>query len=277
MTSILLTITSIDFPSDIICPVSYDSGANIGLFSVLAELQFDTPNALVIIAVEPCQENFKLLKKNLRKYAPRAMLFQCAVLNLEKFSATDLTGQSWKQDGTPYNMSDSAVRTAKNMNEVRIEHPRLQMSPSPSAITSECDADRACSPPNLRTSSEDHPQSQQSHNSKTKASHCQPQVSKASASESIMMTFYPRMPGNPLTTERAEKKKISGNCDTHVCDNRLHVHGSPYLVGAVQQKCSARTLSSIIDEWDRVHDPQAAISDENRGGKDSLIIRKGRC
>lgn len=183
-------------------------------------------------------------------------------------------GQSWNLDVIPYDMNDSATRTTNNINEVHIEHQQRKISRS-SPITSESCVQTVCSPPNLPTLSEDNPQFQQSHiRKRKKESYCQPQTSKVSVSESIMMTFYPRMPGNSLITARAEKKKSSGKGGLHVSDNRLHVHGSPYLVGAVQQNCVARTLSSIIDEWNSVHGSGADTANENEGWKDTT---KGKC
>lgn len=55
------------------------TGANIGMFSVFAELQFDSPNALCIIAVEPVSHNCVLLRRNLDLYAPTAEVLQLAV------------------------------------------------------------------------------------------------------------------------------------------------------------------------------------------------------
>jgi len=55
------------------------SGANIGMFSIFAELQFNTVNALRIIAIEPVSSNFELLKKNLSLYAPAAHLYRTVI------------------------------------------------------------------------------------------------------------------------------------------------------------------------------------------------------
>lgn len=59
-----------------------DVGANVGFFSILAELEFLPPNALRIIAIEPMSENFNLLKKNLAKYTPSAYVVQAAIGSL---------------------------------------------------------------------------------------------------------------------------------------------------------------------------------------------------
>jgi FkbM family methyltransferase len=56
-----------------------DVGSNVGFFSVFAELEFLSSNALRIIAVEPMIENFNLLKKNLARYVPSAFVVQAAV------------------------------------------------------------------------------------------------------------------------------------------------------------------------------------------------------
>eukprot|EP01034_Spumella_vulgaris_P040711 gene40711-50368_t len=56
-----------------------DVGANIGMFSIHAELQFPQPNSLNIIAIEPVSHNFELLRANMALYAPSAVLVQCAV------------------------------------------------------------------------------------------------------------------------------------------------------------------------------------------------------
>jgi FkbM family methyltransferase len=56
-----------------------DVGSNVGLFSVFAELEFLSSNALRIIAIEPMIENFNLLKKNLARYVPSAYVVQAAV------------------------------------------------------------------------------------------------------------------------------------------------------------------------------------------------------
>ena len=54
-------------------------GANIGFFSIFAELEFESRDALKIIAIEPLQKNFHLLKENMKKYCPTAHLIQAAV------------------------------------------------------------------------------------------------------------------------------------------------------------------------------------------------------
>ena len=59
-------------------------GANIGFFSVFAELEFESVDALKIIAIEPLQMNFNLLKKNLSKYCPSAVLVQAAISNFRE-------------------------------------------------------------------------------------------------------------------------------------------------------------------------------------------------
>lgn len=59
-----------------------DVGANVGMFSIFAELQWgDYCNALRIIAVEPITASFVMLQKNMAKFAPSAVLLHAAVGN----------------------------------------------------------------------------------------------------------------------------------------------------------------------------------------------------
>ena len=45
------------------------------------ELQFSSLNALKIIAIEPIEENFRLLKRNMERYCPTAYMVQAAISN----------------------------------------------------------------------------------------------------------------------------------------------------------------------------------------------------
>jgi FkbM family methyltransferase len=68
------------------------TGANIGFFAVFAELEFDVPGALRIIAIEPCSKNFKLLQQNMKLYAPTAHLVRAAISSVSRKRKRILSG-----------------------------------------------------------------------------------------------------------------------------------------------------------------------------------------
>ena len=65
------------------------------------ELQFSFLNALKIIAIEPIEENFKLLKRNMERYCPTAYMMQAAISNRgTKSNVNDRVGiNSGREEG----------------------------------------------------------------------------------------------------------------------------------------------------------------------------------
>jgi hypothetical protein len=67
----------------------------------------------------------------------------------------------------------------------------------------------------------------------------------AHTENSVIMNFYPRMPGNSCTPQVACERLRSSGC-------RIHGPDSPYLVGMTTERCVVKTLTDVIDEYVKV-------------------------
>jgi Methyltransferase FkbM domain len=217
------------------------TGANVGFFAVFAELEFDVPDALRIIAIEPCSKNFKLLQQNMKLYAPTAHLVQAAISSVPRMSKRTLNGadgnvgkhkrvsrSEWapNQHGGGGNLR-SSMRDREDQDE--------ELTGAAGDITVEGAENKR----GIFVKDEDEDEESEVADDEIAEGKKEEKEGDGEGEgvEHAFMTYYPRMPGNSRLTNSAG-------------EGPSYFHSS-FQSGSCQERVVVRTLSDVIDDYDR--------------------------
>lgn len=215
------------------------TGANIGFFAVFAELEFDVPDALRIIAIEPCSKNFKLLQQNMKLYAQTAHLVQAAISSVPRKSKRTLN----EEDGNvgKHRKRDSKSDRAPNQCEGG-ECLRSSMSDrddQDEGLTADEGDITVEGAENMRGifADDEGDEKEVDDDEVAEQEKDKEDVEEEEGEEHAFMTYYPRMPGNSRMT--------------HCAGEGPSYSDSSFKIGSCQERVVVKTLSDVIDDYER--------------------------
>ena len=215
-------------------PLINFTGANIGFFAVFAELEFDVPDALRIIAIEPCPKNFKLLQQNMKLYAPTAHLVQAAISSVPRKSKRTLNGA----DGNVGKHRKRVSRSdwAPNQHEVggNLRSSMRDREDRDEGLTGDEGGITMEGAENKRMI---FVKDEESEVVDDEISEGKEEKGEGEGEEHAFMTYYPRMPGNSRMTHCAGE----GPSYSH----------SSFQTGSCQERVVVKSLSDVIDDYER--------------------------
>ena len=231
------------------------TGANVGFFAVFAEIEFDAPDALRIIAIEPCSKNFKLLQQNMKLYAPTAHLVQAAISSVPRRSKRTLNGADGNVGKHRKRVSKS--ERAPNQHEGGGGHLRSSMRDQDECLTGEEGGITVEGVENERgifLKDEDGHEDEESEVVDLEIAEGKEEVEEKEKEgvEHAFMTYYPRMPGNSRMTHCAGE----GPSYSH----------SSFQIGSCQERVVVRTLSDVIDDYERQNKNTDRYEDSDGSG-----------
>ena len=223
------------------------TGANIGFFAVFAELEFDVPDALRIIAVEPCSKNFKLLQKNMKLYAPTSHLVQAAISNVD-FNTTDCSLRKRKKRVCPNKGCSNSCKGegCKRRGEEDVQNKVV-------GVVGEEYGTEGKEGVNGRAVFVDVGEKEGKVDDEVKMNDKDKEDKKwgneDEKPEHASMTYYPRMPGNSRMT--------------HLVGDELLRSNTSFLMGSCQEVVVVKTLSNVIDDYENKNGYNECNEDDN--------------
>ena len=209
------------------------AGANIGFFAVFAELEFEIPDALRLIVIEPCLKNFQLLQENMELYAPTAHLVQAAISSVPRnkkrsFNASDCNVGKRRDRASINEIASSqyevkgCLRRGKTDVEDEVKGPveeeeEMMKEYEQGLIVEGRENEGELEDDDVAKKEEE-------------------EEEEAVGAEHAFMTYYPRMPGNSRMTHLVGDGPLNSN--------------SSFLTGSCQERVAVKTLSDVIDDYE---------------------------
>jgi hypothetical protein len=232
------------------------TGANIGFFAIFAELEFDVPDALRIIAIEPCSKNFKLLQQNMKLYAPTAHLVQAAISSVPRKSKRIHNGADG--DAGKHRKRVSRSERAQNQHEgggyLRSSMGDRGHGERLTGAAGDVTVEGVEKKRRIFVKDEDGDEESEVVDDK-KAEGKEEEVMKEGEGEGVehaFMTYYPRMPGNSRVTHCAGK-------------GPSYSRGS-FQLGSCQERVVVKSLSDLIDDYERKNKNADRYEDSDESG-----------
>ena len=241
-------------------------GANIGFFAVFAELEFDIPDALRIIAIEPCSKNFKLLQKNMKLYAPTAHLVQAAISNVPRtnkiyFNTTDCSPEKrrkrvysnigcsnpYKVEGYKRRGGDEDIKNKVVGLVGKEDSSEAKEGVNERAVFADEGDKEGKVDDEVKTKDKD--KEDEEEKNKEKKEEKEKEGNEDEKPVHALMTYYPRMPGNSRMTHLVGDGPLRSN--------------TSFLIGSCQEKVAVKTLSEVIDDYENENGYNTCDEDDN--------------
>ena len=263
-------------------------GANIGFFAVFAELEFDIPDALRIIAIEPCSKNFKLLQKNIKLYAPTAHLVQAAISNVPRtsksdFKTTDCSSgkrrkrvcsnigcsnpckvEGYKRRGGEEDIKNKVVglvgkedssEAKEGVNERAVfadegdKEGKVDDEVKKKDEDKEDEEEKKEDKDKEKEEEEDEEKEKEEEEEKKEEKGKEKEGNEDEKPVHALMTYYPRMPGNSRMTYLVGDGPLRSN--------------TSFLIGSCQEVVAVKTLSDVIDDYENKNGYNTCDEDDN--------------